>query len=303
MSSNPETPLPEQAKPAGARLGKTVRWAVRITSIPIFGLLLLSLVPALASFSISANDDKIIALGMCATAVGFALGWRWPGPGGALAALGVGAMLSQADGSIFGDPFSIAFGLQAVLFLISWAVNSPPGKTTAPRITWIKRAAVGLLVVAVIAGVLAIYRGPGPMRVPKEKEAFVGVWDNGAGFVMEITSDGRAKIRQEKDAKVEACNTPLPAGGEGEFLVSFPTDDRLELSSGVLQSPKVYHIDRRPMRRSKEIKLVLNASDPYQPRSGLVLVKKQIADTRRAKPSGTRPARPAEKSPLPAAKS
>lgn len=116
------------------RIGSIVRWAARLTSIPIAGLLLTSLIPALASFAISAKDDRIIAMGMCVTVVGFVLAWRWAGLGGGMAGTGVAAMLSQADGSILGDPFSIAFGLQAILFLISWMINLPRGNAAAPQI-------------------------------------------------------------------------------------------------------------------------------------------------------------------------
>jgi hypothetical protein len=272
-STESEPIVAEQQEAKKPRLGKIVRWAVRVTSIPIFALLMISLVPALASFGISAKDDQIIALGMSATALGFILAWRWAGIGGAVAAVGVGVMLSEVDGPIFADPFSIAFGLQAILFLISWALNSTLDQAAAPRLAWGKRVAVCLLVLFAIGGALAIYRGPGPTRVPKEKAAFVGLWDNGTGFKLEITAEGRAKITQEKDAKVEPCNTPLTTEGQGEFLINFRTDDVLELTSGVLGSPKVYHIDRRPQPQGKQIKMVLNGSDPYQAKSAMILVK------------------------------
>jgi hypothetical protein len=236
-----------------ARVAKTVRWAVRITSVPVFGLLMVSLLPALGSFGISARDDKIIAVGMCGAAVGFVLGWRWAGLGGALACVGVGAMLLQSDGWIFADPFAVAFGLQAVLFLISWALNSQWGKAARPELITIKAVAVCLLTLSAVAGAVVLYRGPGP-----------------------VPAQGHASITEEKDAKVEPFNSPLNSTGKGDFLVSFRSDDELELSQGPLHSSKMYHIDRRPIPGQKETKMVLNGSDPYQPKRGILLVKKQV---------------------------
>lgn len=277
------TPSPEEVKTG--RVAKIVRWAVRITSIPIFGLLMVSLVPALGSFAISARDDKIIALGMCGAALGFVLGWRWAGIGGVLACLGVGAMLSQADGSIFADPFAVAFGLQAILFLISWALNSEWGKTARPQLSPFKTVAVCLLAISAVAGAMVIYSGPGPTPIPKEKQIYIGTWESSAGFKLEITTQGRARVTQDKDAKVEPFNTPLNEGGRGDFLVDFRTDDQLELTRGPLEASKVYHIDRRPLPGQKEMKMVLNGSDPYQPKSGMLLVKKPIEQPKTPPPA------------------
>jgi hypothetical protein len=268
------TPPPQEVKTG--RVATIVRWAVRITSLPVFGLLMVSLVPALASFGISARDDKIIALGMCGAALGFVLGWRWAGIGGLLACLGVGAMLSQADGSIFADPFAIAFGLQAILFLISWALNLERGKTAKPKLTPLKTVAAYVLAISAVAGAVVIYSGPGPTPIPKEKQIYVGTWESSTGFKLEITVQGRARVNQDKDAKVEPFNTPLSGAAQGEYLINFRTDDQLELTRGPLQDSKVYHIDRRPIPGQKETRMVLNGSDPYQLKSGMLLVKKQV---------------------------
>src|SRR5579862_5445736 len=88
-----DTSLPNASKTV--RVAKIVRWAARITSIPVFGLLLVSLVPALTSFGISAKDDRIITAGMCSAALGFIVGWLCPGIGGILVGVGVATMCSQ----------------------------------------------------------------------------------------------------------------------------------------------------------------------------------------------------------------
>lgn len=284
MSTILEAPTTDtQARPSKThRIGPIVRWAARLTSIPILCLLLTSLIPALASFGISAKDDRIIALGMCATVLGFVLAWRWAGLGGGMAGVGVAAMLAQADGSILGDPFSIAFGLQAILFLISWIINSPLSNAAAPQIAWVKRAAACALILGAGVGAAMIVRGPGPTPLAKEKEVFTGVWESTPGFEMEITADGRAAVSQAPEARVEACNTPLRSAGRGDFLITFPTDERLQLTRGALSQPKLYHIDRRPFKEGKTIKMILNASDPYKASSAIVLVKKQTPGSKTA---------------------
>jgi len=91
---------------------------------------------------------------------------------------------------------------------------------------------------------------------------------------MAITTDGHAKISQAKDSKVERWNSPIVPGGSGVFLVYFRGDERLELTTGLFGGSKVYHIDSNPHAQGKQIKMVLNGSDPYKTSSGMVLVKK-----------------------------
>ncbi|HEY5909033.1 MAG TPA: hypothetical protein VJA21_00360 [Verrucomicrobiae bacterium] len=273
------------AKPS--RVAKIIRWAARLTSIPIFALLLVSLVPALENFAVSARDDRIIAVGLCGTAVGFLAGWRWAGIGGLMTLGSVVLILSQEEGGLSADPFSVAFGLQGILFLASSVLNAPKARTEAAAIrnSWITRIAAGGLTCLAVLGAAIILRGPGPTPLPKEQEPYVGVWDNGAGFKLEITSDGRVKVSQAKDAKVDACNTPVRPGESAEFLVEF-RDDRLQLGRGTLGETKTYHIDRPPFSRSKRITMVLNGSDPYYRTNGMLLVKTPPADAKSEKPPG-----------------
>ncbi len=301
-----ETTEPELAAPAEkpSRLGTLLRWAARITSIPIFALLLVSLVPALANFGVAARDDKIMACGLCGIAAGFLAGWMWAGIGGLLTLAGVGVVLSQEEGGLAGDPFAVAFALQGILFLISWAQNASRNRSeqALPRGLWIKRAAATVLALAAVAGAAIILRGPAPIPLGREQSAYLGTWDNGAGFKMEISSEGKAKITQEKDAKVASCNTPLTAGAAGEFPVEF-RDDRIELTLSVLGEKKTYHIDRWPFRQGKQTKMVLNGSDPYVRTNGMVLVKQETVAAPSEKPvAKTQPAtKPAVKPGGPAA--
>ena len=72
-----------------------------------------------------------MALGMCGAALGFLLGGRGPGLGGGLACRGVGAILSQAEGSVFGEPFALvvtpSLPVESVDELIAYAKEHPGG--------------------------------------------------------------------------------------------------------------------------------------------------------------------------------
>jgi hypothetical protein len=268
----PEPTVSEENKQQ-PRVGRIVRWAARITSLPILVLVLSSLIPAVQSFAISAKDDRIIALGLCATCLGLLAGWKWNGIGGGVMLLGVGAMLTQGDSWLYPDPFSVAFGLQGVLFLISWILDAPARTASLAVHGLAGKLVLAGLVVGAILGSVAIVRGPGPTPIPKDKQACVGIWRDGAGFSMEITADGHAKISQEKGSKVNPSNWPVPPGDTATFQISFRGDDRMELSSSALSGTKVYHIDRYPHAAGKQIKMVLNGSDPYNKSRGMTLVK------------------------------
>src|SRR6187397_2603086 len=101
----------------GERAKRIICWGARITSIPIIGLVLTSLLPSLANFSVLASDDKLIAIGLCGTFAGLLIGWKYARMGGAIALAGVALTLTQGDNLLYPDPFSIAFGLQGILFL------------------------------------------------------------------------------------------------------------------------------------------------------------------------------------------
>jgi hypothetical protein len=256
------------------RVSQILRWAARITSIPVAALVLSSLLPALASFSVSAKDDKLIAVGLGVVLIGFIASWRWPSFGGALAAGGVVLILAQGDSWLSPDPFSIAFGLQGLLFLISGLLNVRREMPPSLIMRNARALIITLLVLCAAAGTTIIYRGPGPTPVPKDKESFVGLWQNGAGFTMEITPEGQAKIAEDKDSKVDEWNNPLTGRTAEVMQMYFRADEKLELTEGPFGKTKVYHIDRSPHPDGKQIKMILNGSDPYNRGSGMLLVKR-----------------------------
>jgi hypothetical protein len=270
-----EVQAPAEAPAAAkSRVAKIVRWGVRFTSLPVLALALVSLLPTLAHFSVAARDDRTYAFALCGLCLGFLLGWRWPAVGGGISLVSIGVIAAQAEGGLMGDPFNIAFGLQAILFLISSVLNLRSDGTPRPSMGLMKGAAVGVLAICAIAGAIVICKGPGPTPVPKEKERYLGIWDSGTGLRIELNQAGEARVTEATNAKVAACNAPVKPGETKVFNATFRGDDFLELASGVLGDTKVYRIVQRPRRDGKTTKMVLNASDPYQRTNGMVLVKK-----------------------------
>lgn len=276
MTTDVQTP-PEARTAPKSRVAKIVRWGARLTSLPVLVLALISLLPTLVHFSVSARDDRMNAFGLCGVCAGFLLAWRWPAVGGGISLASIGVIATQAEGGLTGDPFSVAFTLQAILFLISAVLNFRSERPAPPAMGLMKGAAIGLLAICVIAGAVIIYRGPGPTPVPKEKERYLGVWDSGTGFQIELTRAGEAKVTQARDSKVAACNTPVTPGETKVFNVTLRGDDFLELVSGALGDTKAYRIQQRPHKDGKQVKMTLNASDPYQGTNGLVLVRSDPA--------------------------
>jgi hypothetical protein len=273
MTTDVQAP-PEAPTAAKSRVATIVRWGVRLTSIPVLVLALISLLPTLIHFAVAARDDRINAFGLCGVCLGFLLAWRWPAIGGGISLVSIGVVAAQAEGGLTGDPFTIAFAIQAILFLISSVLNLRSDRPATPTMRWMKGAAIGLLALCAIAGAVIICRGPGPEPVPKEKARYVGVWDTGTGLQIEINKAGQAKVTEASDAKLAACNTPVKPGETKVFNAMFRGDDFLELESGVLGEAKVYRIQQRPHPDGKQMKMTLNASDPYQWTNGMVLVRK-----------------------------
>jgi hypothetical protein len=133
---------------------------------------------------------------------------------------------------------------------------------------------VSLLAAAALVGAGILFRGPGPTPLPPEKEGFVGVWENGAGFRIEITADGRAKVSRSGEAKVEDWNSPVGRNGSASFQANFRGDERLELDGGWFGVSKVYRIRRYPHREGNLNKMTLDGGGPAKSGSSVVLTKK-----------------------------
>ena len=274
MSDQPQPP-PAVPHPQSTRVGKIVRWSARVASLPTLALISVSLVPTLAHFSVAASDERKLAYCLCGAVAGLLAGWRWPGIGGFLVVVSVGLIAAQNDGGLFADPFTIAFGLQGLLFLLSWGLNQPRG-TGDPGVGlgWGRKAAVGLLALAALGGVGLLLRGPEAESLPKGKELLAGTWESAAGLKLEISIEGKATLTCPKDSKVDPWNLPASGPGTNDYKLFLRGGDTLELTAaGTFGESKNYHVDRWPRFMAKQTRMVLNGSDPYKPDGGIVLVR------------------------------
>jgi hypothetical protein len=260
------------AKSGDHRTKRIIRWGARITSVPILGLVLTSLLPSLANFSVSASDDKLIAIGLCGTFAGLVTGWRYARVGGGIALAGVGLMLTQGDNLLYPDPFSLAFGLQGILFVLAgtWVEGKPTGTS---GVGWRTKGVVGLLAILAGAGVFAILRGPGPTPVSKENAGFVGFWVSASGLTLEIDPDGLAKVGLPKNSHVEGLSVPVAEGETNTFMAYFHDTDLLQLNRGLLWPSQTYHIDRRPHAEGKQVCCTLRNEDSRDKASAVTFVK------------------------------
>ncbi len=266
-----------QSEGAGVKPGKPgperiIRWGSRITSIPVLALVLTSLLPALASFSVSASDDKLIAIGLCVTFAGLITAWKYARVGGAIVLAGVILMLSQGDNLLYPDPFSLAFGLQGILFVLAgtWVAGEPTGTA---RLAWGKKGATALLCILAGAGIIAILRGPGPTPVPKENAVFVGAWSSASGLTLEVDPEGLVKVGLPKNSHVEGLSVPVAEGETNTFMAYFHETDSLELNRGWFRPSQTYHIDRRPHTEGKQVRCTLRNVSSQDKASAVTFVK------------------------------
>jgi hypothetical protein len=254
------------------RTKRIICWGARITSIPILALILTSLLPSLTNFAVSAPDDKLITIGLCCTFAGLLVGWRYARAGGLLALAGVVLMLTQGDNPLYPDPFSLAFGIQAILFLAAGTlVASKP--TGSPGFAWATKGMVVLFAVLAGVAVFTILRGPGPTPVPKENGSFVGQWASASGLTLEINPDGFAKVGLPKNAHVEGLSLPVVEGETNTFMAYFHDTDLLELNRGLLWPSRTYRIDRRPHAEGNQVRCTLRNEESKDKTSAVTLTK------------------------------
>jgi hypothetical protein len=96
-----------------------------------------------------------------------------------------------------------------------------------------------------------------PTPLPADKQAFVGVWNAGSQFRLEIRRDGTARITQKRGAAVfndlgirvapDVVETANVTFQEGSMLVSRPT-----------YYARLYRIDRAPQGKDAGHEMVLN---------------------------------------------
>lgn len=97
--------------------------------------------------------------------------------------------------------------------------------------------------------------------VPKEKEAFVGVWQSPSGFQIQILQEGYANVFQPLDSlhpeykklSIRKANAVYNFGFEVEFL----GDTALQLSKPYM-SGRMYSVNRTPFMDADTMKMILN---------------------------------------------
>ena len=103
--------------------------------------------------------------------------------------------------------------------------------------------------------------------IPKDKEAFIGVWISHSGFKMEIKSSGTADLTEinnpmnPESSKLDVGVTPEYAK---EMLVEFGGDSILIIKKPTVRA-REYKIDKNPYMDGDTCKMILNG----------VLLKKQ----------------------------
>jgi len=99
-----------------------------------------------------------------------------------------------------------------------------------------------------------------PHPIPKNKEAFIGLWLSPSGFKMEIKSSGTANLIQidnsmdPESGKLDVGVTPEYAK---EMLVEFGGDSLLIIKQPTLRA-REYKIDRNPYMDGDTCKMILN---------------------------------------------
>ena len=100
----------------------------------------------------------------------------------------------------------------------------------------------------------------GPTPIPKEKEAFIGIWKSEAGFELEILQDGTANVYQNTDPSnpdYESLNIkPAPDEIVGA-QVNFLAENKLQIIKP-LNYAREYKINYAPYFEDGKYFMVLN---------------------------------------------
>jgi hypothetical protein len=98
-----------------------------------------------------------------------------------------------------------------------------------------------------------------PQPVPKDKEAFIGIWRTQSGFQIEINSSGIANAipisnNNPDFNKIDPGMTPKYSKG---LILEFKGDSMFSVTKPTVRS-KSYRIDRNPYMDGDTCKMVLN---------------------------------------------
>jgi hypothetical protein len=100
----------------------------------------------------------------------------------------------------------------------------------------------------------------GPTPIPREKEAFIGIWKSEAGFELEILQDGTANIYQNTDPSnpdYESLNIKPAPDEITAAQVNFLEDNKLQIIKPLNYS-REYKINYAPYFEDGKYYMVLN---------------------------------------------
>ncbi len=117
----------------------------------------------------------------------------------------------------------------------------------------------GLSVILILTVILFSCGGADP--VPKQKEAYIGVWQAPSGFQIQILKEGYANVFQPMDSlhpeyerlRIQKANDVYNFG----FTVIFHGDTTIQLKKPY-QGGKIYQITRGPFMDADTMKVIIN---------------------------------------------
>ncbi len=101
----------------------------------------------------------------------------------------------------------------------------------------------------------------GNNTIPKEKEAFIGVWQSPSGFQIQILKEGYANVFQPMDSlhpeydrlRIQKANEVYNFG----FTVIFHGDSTIQLKKPY-HGGKTYQINKNPFMDADTMKVIIN---------------------------------------------
>jgi hypothetical protein len=118
------------------------------------------------------------------------------------------------------------------------------------------------LFLLLLLSILAIFSGSciklnKPIPIPKEKEAFIGIWESSSGFKIEIKSEGIATILQGASRTLPGYDPEFDLLPGRKPHVFFKGDTVLNLLDPFNYS-RDFKIDLLPVKDSSGVKMILN---------------------------------------------
>lgn len=237
---------------------KSLRWFARSLTIFVIAFHLLSFFGDRYSSSLTMLDiTKLVLWGIILT--GMVVAWKSERIGGFMIIGGTVVQMLINPQSLQMWAMWIA-PIIGALFLFCWAKSQKDGS----------HAMKNLLLLVALSLTLSsfsceVFERATP--IPKEKEAFIGVWLSQSGYKLHIKAAGTATITQlvnSHDPDFDTLNIKVAPPIIEDIPVKFKTDSILMVIKPLAYA-KEFRIDRYPYRDGDSSKIVLN---------GVTLIKK-----------------------------